>query len=105
MMPRLRGMLTATYVRRMSSMSYVSMAYLPRCFRMRDVCTAYWTCHLIATKCIHEKRSTLAYDSMSYVLMRMCYVCSRMYDVRATYHSYLDKLLIRESIRNSVTAL
>ena len=43
--------------------------------------------------------------SMSYVLMSMCYVCSRMYDVRATYHSYLDKLLIRESIRNSVTAL
>ena len=77
------------------------MAYLPRCFCMCEVCTAYWTCHLIATKYVAPRRM----KSMSYVLMSMCYVCSRMYDVRATYHSYLDKLLIRESIRNSVTAL
>ena len=78
-MPRLRGMLTATYVRRMSSMSYVSMAYLPRCFRMCDVCTAYWACHLIATKCIHEKRSISAYEEYElrideYVLCVFAYV-------------------------------
>ena len=80
------------------------MAYLPRCFRMCDVCTAYWACHLIATKCIHEKRSTSAYEE--YELRIDEYVlCVFAYDVRATYHSYLDKLLIRESIRNSVTAL
>ena len=41
--------------------------------------------------------------SMSYVSRRMGYVCSRMYDVRVTYLSYLDT--IRESIRDSVTVV
>ena len=43
--------------------------------------------------------------SMSYVSKSMSYVCSRMYDVRVTYLSYLDTPWIRESIRDSVTAL
>ena len=38
---RLRGMLTATYVWRMRSMSYVSTAYLPRYIRMYHVCVTY----------------------------------------------------------------
>ena len=39
--PRLRGMLPATYVWRIRSKSYVSTAYLPRCFRMYHVRVMY----------------------------------------------------------------
>ena len=42
---------------------------------------------------------------MSYVSRSMSYVCSRMYNVRVTYLSYLDTPYIRESIRNSVTVV
>ena len=49
----------------MSSMSYVSTGFLPRCFRMCDVYTAYQTCrvHVRDTnfKRTRKKRSTLAY--------------------------------------------
>ena len=40
--------------------------------------------------------------SMSYVSRSISYVCSRMYDVRVTYFSYLDTPYIRESIRGLI---
>ena len=49
-------------------MSYVSTAYLQRCFRMYDVCVTYvrrigtTTYVLRIFKCPHKKRSTSAYD-------------------------------------------
>ena len=58
---RLRRMLTATYVWRIRSMSYVSTAYLPRCFRMYHVCVTYVrrigpaTYVLRICKCTHKK--------------------------------------------------
>ena len=35
------------------------LSYVPR---MCDVCTAYRTCYVRATKCTHKKRSTSAYE-------------------------------------------
>ena len=53
----------------MCGVSVVSATYLWRtchvafvCATMCDVWTAYLTCHVLATKCIHEKRSTSAYE-------------------------------------------
>ena len=65
---RLRGMLIATYVWRIRSMSYVSTAYLPHCFRVYHVCVTYVrrigpaTYVLRIFKCTHKKRSTSAYE-------------------------------------------
>ena len=65
---QLRGMLTATYVWRIRCMSYVSTAYLPRCFRMYHVYVTYVQrigparYVLRIFKCTHKKRSTSAYE-------------------------------------------
>ena len=56
-------------------------------------------------KCTHKNVAPRCMRSMSYVSRSMSYVCSRMYDVRVTYLSYLDTPKIRELIRNSVTAV
>ena len=94
---RLRGTLTATYVWRIKSMSYVSTAYLPRCFRMYDVCVMYLrrigpvTYVLRIFKSAHiKKRSASAYDKYELRIEEYDYVCSRMDDVRVTYLPYLD---------------
>ena len=89
---RLRGMLTTTYVWRIKGMSYVSMAYLPHCFRMYDVCVTYvrrigpatYMYLLRIFKCTHKNVAPRHMRSMSYVSRSMSYVCSRMYDVRVT---------------------
>ena len=73
---RLRGMLTATYVWRIRSMSYVSTPYMPRCFRMYHVCMTYVrriepaTYVLRIFKCTHKKRSTSAYSYSHTVTFR-----------------------------------
>ena len=65
---RLRGMLTATYVWRIRSMSYVSTPYLPRCFRMYHVCMTYVrriepATYVLRILSAHiKKRSTSAYE-------------------------------------------
>ena len=70
---RLRGILTATYVWRIRSMSYVSTTYLPRCFRMCHVCVTYVrrigpaTYVLRIFKCTHKKVAPRRMRSMSYV--------------------------------------
>ena len=56
-------------------------------------------------KCTHKNVAPRCMRSMCYVSRSMSYVCSRMYDIRVTFLSYLDALLIRESIRYSVTAV
>ena len=62
---RLRGILIATYVWRIS---YVSTAYPPRCFRMYHACVTYVrriepaTYVLRIFKCTLKKRSTEAYE-------------------------------------------
>ena len=85
--PRLRGMLPATYVWRIRSMSYVSTAYLPRCFRMYHACVMF----------VRRTYATYVsgYEFLSAHIKnvaprRMSYVCSRMYDVRVTDLSYID---------------
>ena len=61
-------MLAAAYVWRMKTMSYVSTAYLPHCFRMYHICVAYVrridpaTYVLRIFKRTHKKRSTSAYE-------------------------------------------
>ena len=95
---RLRGILTATYVWRIRGMSYVSTAYLPRCFRMYKVCVTYVrrigpaTYVLRIFKCTHTCKNVAPRRtrSMRYVSRSMSYVCSHMYDIRVTYLSYLD---------------
>ena len=92
-------------------MSYVSTAYLSRCFRVYDVCVTYVrriepaTYVLRIFKCTHKNMAHRRMRSMSYVSRSMSYVCSGMYDVRVTYLSYLDTPWIRESRRNGVTAV
>ena len=77
-------------------MSYVSTAYLPRCFRMYYVCVTYVrrigpaTYVLRIFKCTHKNVASRRMRSMSYVSRSMSYVSSRMYDVRVTFLSYLD---------------
>ena len=67
-----------TYVWRMRRMSYVSTAYLPRCFRMYDVCVTYVrrigpATYVLRFLSAHiKKRSTWAYEE--YELRMLTYV-------------------------------
>ena len=97
---RLRGMFTATFMWCIRSMSYVSTAYLPRCFRMYDVCVTYVrhigpaTYVLRIFKCTYKKRSASAYELRieEYELLMLKYVRStRDVHFASSYRRYLSR--------------